>query len=73
MTSSNKGNSIEAEYYEKNCKKICNEYRGKWIAILGKKIIASDKGVTMLYEKAISLKHKTPLIMFIPETEVQLL
>jgi len=69
----NPSNSIESEYYEKNRKSICNKYGGKWIAILGKKIIASDKGITQLYEKVTSLNHKTPLIMFIPETEVQLL
>ena len=70
MTRSN--SSIEAEYYEKNCKVICKKYRGKWIAILGEKVIASGKGISVLYQ-SLSNEHQTPLIMYIPETEVQLL
>jgi hypothetical protein len=62
--------SVESKYYEKNCKRICKTYRGKWIAILGKKIIASGKGITEMHAKT---KGETPLVMFIPENEVQLL
>lgn len=58
--------STESKYYEKNFTKLHIEYKNKWIAILGNKVIASDEGVSMLYEKITPFKE-TPLILFIGE------
>ena len=58
--------STESKYYETNFTRLHIEYKNKWIAILGSKVIASDDGVSALYEKVTPFK-KTPLILFMGE------
>jgi len=46
-----------------------NIYRGKWIAIVNKKIIADGKNLTEVYQKAMKESNTTPLFHRIPETD----
>lgn len=57
--------TVEFEYYTKD---DFSDYAGKWIAILGEKIIASGTDFTKVYEsaKAKSGKHE-PLFTLIPK------
>ena len=59
--------TVKSSEHEKNFTKLHIKYKGKWIAILGRKVIANDKGISMLYEKITPFK-KTPLVLFMWES-----
>ena len=48
------------------------EYSGKWIAILKKKVVASDLDFTKLMEK-VDKFDKKPLIAKIPNNKIQII
>jgi dihydroxyacetone kinase-like predicted kinase len=57
--------TTEAQYLESL--KDVKPYKGKWIAILDNKIIASDEDIEKVYEEALKKsKTRTPLFTRIP-------
>lgn len=58
--------TMEAKYLESE--EIVNQYKGKWVAVLDKKIIASGDDVVKVYEEALKIsKTRTPLFTRIPQ------
>jgi len=56
--------TIEARFLESTDLK---EYKGKWVAVLDKKIIVSGEDINEVYEKALKIsKTRTPLFTRIP-------
>lgn len=52
----------------RNSLQIQNKYEGKWVAIIGEKIISSGKDAKEAYETAkIEFPENEPLLEFIPK------
>lgn len=58
--------TVEAQFLESM--KDVKRYKGKWIAILDKEVIASGEDVTKVYDDALKKsKVRTPLFVRIPD------
>ena len=59
--------SVEDEFLEPLSLKDIEPYRGKWIAIVGREIVASDKDVYRVCQEAARRTNgKTPFVEHIP-------
>ena len=51
-----------------------SEYSGKWVAIIGNKVIANGKNLKEVYKKAKEIaKNKEPMFARIPNKEEELI
>lgn len=56
--------SVESQFLESTDE--IKKYKGKWIAILDKKIIAHGDTITEVYEKTLKQHVRTPLFHRVP-------
>ncbi len=60
---------VEGDFLESLSLKEVEPYRGRWIAIVGREIVASGKELPRVYQEAIKKSNgKTPLIEHFPES-----